>query len=215
MARVSIWVSQMNQKQRSMFLNEIDRHLKDHFSGLTTLITGFEYLVHETTQRIMPIQIQSFALALLIITIVLFFVFGFRGGLISIVPNILPVLFLLGFMGYFGFLLSVATAIIASIAIGIVVDDTIHYFHHYRCELRQTGNGEQAMKNAHRSVGGALCSTTVILVLGFLIFTLSETKILINFGILSAVAITVALWGDLILGPVLLLKWKAFKKETE
>lgn len=138
--------------------------------------------------------------------------FGIKGGLVSVIPNVFPIIFLLGFMGYAGFHLDIATSIIASIAIGIVVDDTIHYFFHYKHELLTTRNSEQAMINTHQNVGSALCYTSLILALGFLVFLLSETRILYNYGLLSCVAVIVALGGDLFIGPVLLMKLKVFKK---
>jgi len=75
------------------------------------------------------------------------------------------------------------------------------------------GNREIAMKNALQKVGRALCFTSLILVLGFSIFLLSETRILIDFGILSGAAVATALLGDLFIGPVLLVKFSVFKKK--
>ena len=138
--------------------------------------------------------------------------FGLKGGLVSILPNIFPIVFVLGLMGHAGFSLNMATAIIASIAIGIVVDDTIHYFSHFRYEFGETGEREQAMTRALQKVGKALCFTSVILVLGFVIFLSSESAILIDYGVLSSVAVISALVGDLFIGPVLLSRLSVFKR---
>lgn len=213
-ARVSISTRQMTQNERSALLEDIGLFMKSNFSDMKYEVTGFDNLVFHTTKRIVTTQIKSITLAATIIMLLMTFIFGLKGGLVSIIPNIFPIVFLLGLMGYAGFRLDIATAIIASIAIGIVVDDTIHYFSHYKYELKAAGNREQAMINAHMSVGSALCYTTIILALGFLIFLLSETRILFHYGLLSCIAVTIALLGDLFIGPVLLVKLKVFKKNS-
>jgi len=213
-ARVSISTRQMTQNERSALLEDIGSFMKSNFTDMKYEVTGFDNLVYHTTQRIVTTQIKSITLAATIIMLLMIFIFGLKGGLVSIIPNIFPIVSLLGIMGYAGFRLDIATAIIASIAIGIVVDDTIHYFSHYRYELKAAPNREQAMVNAHMSVGSALCYTTIILALGFLIFLLSETRILFHYGLLSCIAVTIALLGDLFIGPVLLVKLKVFKQNS-
>ena len=157
-------------------------------------------------------QIQSFGLAFFVIIILMFALFVIKGGIATIFPNVLPIIFMLGLMGYAHFPLTMATAIIAAIAIGLVVDDTIHFFSHYRYELSLSGNREQAMKGALTGVGLALCFTSIILVLGFAIFLFSELSILFDFGILAGISIIVALLGDLFVGSVILSRFNVFQK---
>ena len=170
-----------------------------------------DYLVSEVSKRVVLTLIQSFALAMGVITVMMILVFGPRGGLVSILPNIVPIVFVLGLMGHAGFGLNIGTAIIASIAIGIVVDDTIHYFSHFRDELSQTRDPKKAMMAALTRVGKALCFTTLILVVGFGIFLAAESGIMTSFGILSGAAVIMALLGDLFLGPVLLSRLRVFR----
>ena len=211
--RVSLRTKQMNQEERKALIEKIESF------GLSTLrdygveVTGWDYLVHKVTQSIVLTQVQSFGLALAVITALMVLLFGLKGGLLSIFPNVLPVVFALGLMGHAGFSLNIATAIIASIAIGIVVDDTIHYFSHFRYEFRESGDAKQAMAAALGSVGKALCFTSLILVLGFAIFLSSESGILAQYGILSGVAVATALVGDLFIGPVLLSRIDVFSKQ--
>ncbi len=212
MARVSMRTNQMNEKERKKLIENIKSYTDRNFNQFNTEITGMDNMVHKVTERIVFTQIQSLGLAFLVIIGLMLLLFGLRGGLVSILPNIFPIVFVLGLMGYARFYLNIATAIIASIAIGIVVDDTIHYFFHFRHEFRMTGDRERAMKNALQKVGKALSFTSLILALGFSIFLLSETKILVNFGILSGTAIIIALLGDLFISPVLLSKLNVFKK---
>ena len=212
MARISMRTNQMNEKERKVLLTTVQTYINKNFKKINTEITGLDNMVHKVTERIVSTQIQSLGLAFLVILGLMLLLFGLRGGLVSVLPNMFPIVFVLGFMGYAGFSLNIATAIIASIAIGIVVDDTIHYFSHFRHEFEITGNREQSMKNALQKVGRALCFTSLILVLGFAIFLLSETRILMDYGILSGIAVIMALLGDLFIGPVLLTKLRVFKK---
>ena len=213
MARISIRTYQMDEKKRGALIENIKSYTDRNFNRFNAKITGFDNLVHRVTGRIVSTQIQSLGLAFLVILGLMLVLFGSKGGLVSILPNIFPIVFVLGLMGYARFYLNIATSIIASIAIGIVVDDTIHYFFHFRHELSLIGNRGIAMENALQRVGRALCFTSLILVLGFSIFLLSETRILIDFGILSGAAVATALLGDLFIGPVLLVKFSVFKKK--
>ena len=212
MVRISLRTNQMKEKERRKLIERISEYTEENFSQFKVDITGFDSLVHKVTERITMTQIHSFGLAFLVILLFMFLLFGFRGGLLSIVPNVFPIVFVLGLMGYAGFNLNIATAIIASIAIGIVVDDTIHYFTHFKHEFQECGERRTAMRKALQKVGPALCFTSIILALGFLIFLLSETSILFDFGILASLAVVMALLGDLFVGPTLLVKFNIFKK---
>lgn len=123
----------------------------------------------------------------------------------------LPLLLIIGLIKA-GFRLNMATAIIASIAIGIVVDDTIHFFTHFKYEYRNTGDIHHAMRAALTGVGRALIFASLILMTGFLIFILSDTRILMDFGILAGIAIFTALLGDLFIGPILLSSIDVLRK---
>jgi len=209
-ARISIRTRQMGDDARRALLDDVRAYAAEAFAGYETEITGMDLLVSGVNDRIVLTQIRSFGLAVAVITGMMILVFGWRAGLLSIVPNVLPIVFVLGLMGYAGFGLNIATAIIASIAIGIVVDDTIHFFSHFRDELRVTGSRDRAMVNALTKVGKALCFTTAILVAGFVVFLFADLGILASYGILSGAAVVAALAGDLFVGPALLAKVTVF-----
>jgi hypothetical protein len=211
-ARVSIRTRQMEQRAKDRLMESITTYADRELSGFRVEITGMDHLVNVTTTRIVQTQIASFGIALLVITAIMVLVFGWRAGLISLLPNVLPIVFVFGLMGYAGYRLNMATAIIASIAIGIVVDDTIHFFTHFREEFRRSGHRQDAMQAALAGVGKALCLTTIILVAGFGVFLFSESGILSSYGVLSGVAVLIALLGDLFVGPVLLSRLPAFER---
>jgi len=211
-ARISIRTRQMEDAERTALIDDVRAFAASEFSGVRAEVTGMDLLVSGVNDRIVLTQIQSFGLAVAVITAMMMIVFGWRAGLMSILPNTLPIVFVLGLMGYAGFGLNIATAIIASIAIGIVVDDTIHFFSHFRDELEVVGDREEAMMRALRKVGKALCFTTAILAAGFAVFLFARLGILASYGILSGTAVITALAGDLFVGPVLLAKLRAFPR---
>jgi uncharacterized protein len=110
----------------------------------------------------------------------------------------------LGLMGWAGIPLDLMTVTIAAIVIGIGVDDTIHYIHRYREELWVDGDAWQAVSRCHGSIGKAMYYTSVTIVLGFSILVLSAFIPTITFGLLTGLAMTVALLANLTLLPVLL-----------
>jgi len=204
----------MDEGERQDVLRAIEHYLNDHLPDAEWVITGFDALFSHINESIVLTQIQSLGLAFLVILALMIVLFGIRGGIASILPNAFPIIFILGLMGYACFPLTAATAIITAIAIGLVVDDTIHYFFHFRYEFSRSGNRELAMKGALEGVGQALCWTTILLALGFFIFLFSEVSILSDFGILTGISILVALLGDLFLGSVILYKYNVFAKPS-
>lgn len=125
---------------------------------------------------------------------------------IAIVPNIISAIAILGFMGWLRIPLDFMTMTIAAIAMGIAVDDTIHYTHRYLQELKNN-SAEKAIERSHHSVGYALIYTSVIIAIGFALLGFSDFVPSVLFGLLTGLAILIALVTDLTLLPVLLHKF--------
>ncbi|MES9885217.1 MAG: MMPL family transporter, partial [Candidatus Sedimenticola sp. 6PFRAG1] len=117
---------------------------------------------------------------------------------------------ILGLMGWLGISLDMMTITIAAITIGIGVDDTIHYVHRFRDEFALDGDYWAAVRRSHASVGRAIYYTSVTITLGFSILVLSNFIPTINFGILTGIAMVVALIANLTLLPLLIVKFRAF-----
>jgi predicted RND superfamily exporter protein len=150
-------------------------------------------------------QLESFSFALLIISVLMVITLGtVQGGLISMVPNMLPAIFTFGLMGWLGIPLDTDTLIIAPLIIGIAVDDTIHFITHYRDAWFQTGDVETALKSTIKEVGQAVTFTTLILGVGFSMLAFSDYLGLAKTGIFGSMAIFVALSCDLLLLPALI-----------
>ena len=128
---------------------------------------------------------------------------------LSILPNMLPVFVTLGAMGMLGINLDVATVTITSIVIGIVVDDTIHYLHRFRTELAASNGDYIAAANAAAvAIGRSVGATSIIFSLGFSVLALASIKSIVYFGLLTALAMIVALIGDLFVLPAILVTLK-------
>jgi predicted RND superfamily exporter protein len=93
-----------------------------------------------------------------------------------------------------------------------VVDDTVHYFSHFRDEFTHLGENRATMERALVTVGKALCFTSLLLTLGFGVFIFSSTNILFEFGLLSGIGVIFALAGDLFISSAILVRFKVFKK---
>jgi hypothetical protein len=149
-------------------------------------------------------QIKSFGLTLVVISVILFMVFGnFKAGVIAIVTNVFPILTTFGIMGYLDIPLDMDTLLIAPVIIGLAVDDTIHFMTHYRLEVDKYGDIKRAAVGAIREAGQAICFTTLILSAGFSMFFMSFHNGLSHFGIFSAIAIITAFIADICLLPAL------------
>ena len=209
-ARITIRTKQMSNDEQKVFIAEMNHLTSKELGDLQVEISGFGMLMNHINDNLIDTQTESILMALGIILALMFLLFGWKGGLLSILPNVFPIVFFLGIMGMAGIDLNMATSIIASVTIGIVVDDTIHIFWGQKREMEQYNLSSKAIQHALIKVGAAMCVTSLLLVLGFGILTLSESKFITDFGLLSASAIAAALFADLFISPILLEKAKLF-----
>ncbi|MFH1422078.1 MAG: MMPL family transporter, partial [Planctomycetota bacterium] len=207
-ARISARTTGIPYKEFNILKKEIAEHFQETFS---VNITGTIQIWKTLSSNFVSSLVKSFTLSFLIIFGIMSLIFGWKAGILSIVPNIFPIIISMGLMGFVKIDLNLATATIAAVILGIVVDDTIHYFTHFRHELLYSSNHEEAMKKALFSVGKAMIFTSIILSSGFFVFIFSETTNATFFGVLSSIGIIAALICDLFVGPVLLVKFKVFK----
>jgi hypothetical protein len=188
-------------------LAEIDAYLAAHPVGHATLArTGIAALWVQLMDYITTSQIRGFLTALLAITGVMCLLFrSVTTGLIAMVPNVVPVAVTLGAMGWVGIPLDYTTVLVAPVAIGIAVDDTMHLMTRLRLEFTRRGDYHEALRVALRDVGRPLVITSVVLVIGFLVNLFSDTIPQRYFGSLLATTIGLALACDFLLLPALVL----------
>ncbi|MBW2117901.1 MAG: MMPL family transporter [Deltaproteobacteria bacterium] len=180
----------------------IERRLNPHF---IYAFTGESILTLRAADAIATGQSKSIALLLIIIFIVMSVMFlNVKAGLLSLVPNILPIIIYFGVMGIFSIPLNIGTAMVAAVAIGIVVDDTIHFMTRYNSEMHRLKDQGQAMQVCLEREIRPIFATSIALALGFAVLALSNFVSIIHFGVLSALVMVVAFFGDVLVTPILL-----------
>jgi predicted RND superfamily exporter protein len=183
---------------------KIARAMED--GDIVAEVTGLGPLLASVADRIVAGQLTSCFWALGIIALMFFMIlWSVRVGLVALLPNVLPILFIVGLMGWLGITLNVFTVMIASIALGIAVDDTIHVLVRTRQEVRQSGDLRSAVSRTLASSGQAIVITTLVVGGGFLVMLLSVMIPAHHFGAMTALTLVMALLADLLLLPLLIL----------
>ncbi|HEY5611256.1 MAG TPA: cyclic nucleotide-binding domain-containing protein, partial [Thermoanaerobaculia bacterium] len=190
----------------SAAVEKIQAYADGHFPPeLQVHPTGNLILLTQTTGNIVAGQIQSLALTAGIIFVIMAAMFlSIRVGIIAMVPNVFPILVFLGLMGLTGADLNLATNMIASIALGIAVDDTIHIMSRLSSEVRTTGDQEKALLDTLSTVGKPALYASLLLFLGFLTLCFSSFVPIQQFGYLSAATMVFGIAGELLLTPAFL-----------
>ena len=194
--------------QRDALINKIKTDLVETI-GLEpsqVKLTGLLVLYNNVLQSLFRSQILTIGVVFLAIMAMFLVLFrSLKIAFVAILPSMLASGSVLGLMGWLGIPLDVMTITIAAICIGIGVDQSIHYIHRFRSEIKQQGSARIAIEKSHASTGKAIYYTSVIIVVGFSILGLSHFIPTIYFGVFTAFAMLVALIANLTLLPLLLL----------
>ncbi|NVK37949.1 MAG: RND family transporter [Gammaproteobacteria bacterium] len=218
-ARISLRIyDSQPDLQRAELLGRIERDLQQEL-GLKQdefMIAGMMVLYNNMLQSLFTSQILT--LGAVFVGIMLMFMLLFRSwklALIAIVPNLLSAGVVLAVMGWAGIPLDMMTITIAAITIGIAVDDTIHYIHRFTEEFAVVKNYQKAVENCHGSIGKAVYYTSLTVIVGFSILALSNFIPTIYFGLLTGLAMLIALVLVLTLLPRMLIVFKPFGAEPK
>jgi predicted RND superfamily exporter protein len=178
-------------------------------------LTGILVMYNNVLQSLFQSQILT--LGVVMFAIMLMFLVLFRSlkiAFICIIPNAIAAAFVLGIMGWLRIPLDIMTITIAAISVGIGVDNTIHYMHRFKREFPRFGNYRDTMFFCHNSIGRAMYFTSMTIIAGFSILALSNFIPTIVFGLLTSLAMLVALIGSLTLLPQLLITFKPLGAES-
>lgn len=168
--------------------------------------TGGPYLMEINNAILTTNVLKGILLAIILVAGIVWFLFkSFKMMLISMLPNLLPLVVIGGIMGFFGIDLKVSTSLVFTIALGIAVDDTIHVLSKYLLEIKKGNGVALSLKNTFFQKGKAVVVSTIILVSGFLILASSDFLGTVYIGLLVSVALIIALLADLFLLPILIL----------
>jgi predicted RND superfamily exporter protein len=193
-----------NSKAVSDLVDRVDAHLATLPDYVEARTTGDIVLLNRTLDDIVRGQAKSLTLALLVIFGILAAMFtSIRTGLLALFPNVLPIAVYFGALGVTGITLNPSTSLIACIALGIAVDDTVHYLARFNVDAKRLANEEQATRAALRDVILPVTFTSVGLCLGFLVLLTSRLESQAEFGALAAFTLAVAWLADVTVTPAL------------
>lgn len=187
------------------FLDKVESIFKGKFGDSAEItMTGTTAIIGATLKSVIYSTAKSLIIAILMISIMMILLIGnFKMGIISMVPNLFPIVSGLGIMVIMSIPLDMATMMIANIVIGLAVDDSIHFFHNFRNYYIEYNNTVIAINKTFLAIGRAMVTTSVILSLGFFMYTLSDLSFLWNFGFLTGLLIIIALASDFFIGTAL------------
>jgi predicted RND superfamily exporter protein len=205
-ARFIVKVPFQDAVQYTKFLSDVDSHFKKYYSDVNVTITGMITLFSKTIANALFTMASSYITAFIVITVLMALLAGnLKTGLVSMIPNLSPIAVTLGIMGWFSFPLNNYTMLVGSIAIGLVVDDTIHFISNFRSYFEQSQDAEDAIRKTLHSTGRAMLITCCVLSTGFFMFMLSSMNHLKHFGFLTGITIILALIADFLATPALML----------
>lgn len=205
-ARITVKVPYVDALEYNKFINQVQIQLDQEFSGIATVsLTGISVLLAVIMEKSIYSSAISYILAFVLISIMMIVLIGnVKIGLISMIPNVAPILFLSTIMVIFDMPLDMFTLLIGAIALGLAVDDTAHFMHNFRRYELEYNDVDKAVRLTLLGTGRATVVTSIVLSLGFLVLTTATMSNMFNFGVLTASAIFVALLADFFLVPAIM-----------
>jgi uncharacterized protein len=221
-ARITLRMKDIPTPKMDSILNQLKPKIDSIFNPeeYNVVITGSSRVFLEGTKFLVGNLVYSLLLVILLISIFMAWMFrSFRMVIISLIPNLIPLLLTSAIMGYFSIPIKPSTILVFSIAFGISVDDTIHFLAKYRQELVASNwNIRQSVFNALKETGVSMIYTSVVLFFGFFVFVASDFGGTVALGLLVSITLFFAMLSNLLLLPALLLSLeklittKAFKE---
>ncbi len=196
-------------------IKEQAKELENTLPGVKIAVTGSGVIYANMVNSLVLGQVKSFGLSLLLITILMIIIAGnVPVGLVSLIPNLIPILIVMGIMGYFHISLDATTAMVAPVALGMAVDSTIHYMVRFRRECLLNGHDYlKATDTTISTIGRAMMATSLPLAGGFFVLLLASFMPTYYFGMLSGTIALLAMFYDLFVTPSALLLLKPLFKE--
>jgi predicted RND superfamily exporter protein len=217
---VRFWV-RVRDSDKTLRRNELLKKIKADLTGKLGFnpehvhLTGLLVLYNNMLQSLFGSQTLTLGITVLMLTGMFLVLFrSLKIAVIAMIPNVLPVAFVLGVMGWLKIPLDMMTITIAAISLGIAVDDTIHYIHRFKDEFQSDRKYLPTMYRCHGSIGHAMYYTSITIIIGFSILVLSNFMPSVYFGMLTGLAMVIALFAALTLLPRLIILGRAFGREA-
>lgn len=189
------------------FVKQLKDMFDEAFKGTAEVtVTGLAALLARTIPAALHSMARSYVIAFAVISVLMLLLVGnLKLGLLSMCPNLLPILMVMGLISLCGISLDINTLFIGSVAIGLVVDDTIHFVYNFRKYLEDTGSPAAAIRETFLGTGRAMLITSIILTLNFFVLLSASLNHSLKFGLFTGIVIILALLADFLLAPALLL----------
>jgi len=207
--------------EKTLRRNELIKKIRAELPGVVDAdpehihLAGMLVLYNNMLQSLFSSQVLTLGITVTLLTGMFLVLFrSLKVAMIAMSANVLPVAAVLGVMGWLAIPLDMMTMTIAAIGVGIAVDDTIHYIHRFKSEFAKDRKYVSTMHRCHRSIGHAMYYTSVTIIIGFSILGLSNFIPSVYFGLLTGLAMFIALLAALTLLPKLLMIVKPFGKEN-
>jgi predicted RND superfamily exporter protein len=206
-ARVTLRMPWSDALGHARFVEELDRKLPELIGeSATPVVTGLVGVMSRTLSAVVYSMAWSYATSLLVVTGLMVLLIGnLRGGLVSMIPNLAPILFMHALMAFRDIPLDGFTLMAGATALGLSVDDTIHFIHVFRREYEHCGDAEEAVRRTMTTTGRANLFACVVLTSGFFVLLVSSMHNLADFGMLTGFAFLAALIVELLVTPALLV----------
>jgi predicted RND superfamily exporter protein len=174
-------------------------------AGMTTAVVGENLMINAAADRLLEGQAIAFAALLVAVFVVMSLMFtSIRGGIIALVPSVVPILLILGVMRILEIPLSAGTVMVAVIAIGIAIDGTIHLFSRYSTLCRSATNYDQAVIETVKDEAAPVIAVSLALALGFGVLLLSDFTLIAQFGALAAATMLFSIFANLMITPLVM-----------
>jgi predicted RND superfamily exporter protein len=206
-ARVTLRVPWLDALEYPAALDDLEARLRRVLGDEVEFeITGLVPMLARTFRAMLESMAQSYAIAILVIAPLMVLLIGRLSlGLLSIIPNLTPVILMLGWMGWTGLVVDGMTMMVGAIVIGLSVDDTIHFMHNFRRYYDRSGDARVAIRQTLHTTGRALLVTSLVLAAGFYTYLGAYMSNVRAFGLLAGSAILVAFFSNVLLASALLV----------
>lgn len=214
MAYLHVELKEWNSKQVDVDIDSAAAIVRKHFPKAEVGVEGYAVEQSSMNNKLVKGEIKSVCISFFVIALLLIASFtSVRTGLIGMIPNVAPILVIGGVMGLCNFSMDMMTMMVMPMAIGIAVDDTIHFVNHAKLCFERCGNYREAILRTFRVVGKSMVSTTIILCMMFLAYMVSPVTIFFRVGFMACIGLGTALIADFTITPVLIMLTKPFGKE--
>lgn len=215
MAYVHVELKEWNSKQVDIDIDSAQSFVRRYFPKADVGVEGYAVEQSSMNNKLVKGEIKSVCISFFVIALLLILSFtSIKTGLIGMIPNVAPILVIGGVMGACNFSMDMMTMMVIPMALGIAVDDTIHFVNHTKLCFERCGNYRESVLATFREVGKSMVSTSVILCMMFLAYMVSPVTIFFRVGLMAVIGLVTALLADFTITPVLMMLTKPFGRES-